>query len=449
MIAKLALADAVTNLRVWTGVLLVTAVTAFVGALTAGVVESGVRRGGVVALAVFAITGVVAVFALVAAGVVLGAVAALTVVLQQRGYALWQLVGVQPGTVRRVVLVQLLLVATVGAAVGAVLAPPLLQPTMDFVFTGAQGFAGLRAASSPLAVVAAAVVVIVVTVLAGRRAARAASRVAVLDVLREPDAPGRRTGVLRWVLAVLLLAAAVGLASAQVGNDPAKAELPLLIAGALAAAALTTVGAVLFPALVRLWTAAVPTRASASWHLARATGIDGVSRGAATIGPLLVAVALAGVLFSVDGTLGAASARPRAEGGGLSPQVVVLLLGGPVLIAVTGTVVTVFMSGRSRGRELALLRAAGAGTGTVLLAAAAEAVIYVGTALIGALVVMLLAAGGASLVAAASGTTGALVVAIGPALAVAGGALVLMLVATVVPTWVALRADVPGALAAE
>ncbi len=102
---------------------------------------------------------------------------------------------------------------------------------------------------------------------------------------------------------------------------------------------------------------------------------DSASRGqsVAIINPLVVAIALAGGLYASQGT---------ASGGDtLSTGGVVLLLGGPLLLSLTGATVTLFMAGRHRNHEVALLIASGGTASTVMTAALTEAIIYVATAL--------------------------------------------------------------------
>lgn len=441
MIARLVAKDLLANLRIWAGLLLVTLLAAFLGALTAGFLESGIRAGGLTALATAGISGVVIVFALVASVIVLGSVAGLTVSLQQREYALWQVVGLTPGRVRGVVFAQVLLASVVAASVGAVAAGPALAPVLGFVLDGANGFEDLDAVTSPLGTIAAVVIVVLVTVSASGRATRSASRVSITVAVHGAAASQPRLTKRRIVGSALLAAAAVALGVSQAGRSADTAEMPLLLAGVLLAAATAGLGLVIYPGLTALWAGIVPARSSVAWFLARAAATDSIRRGAATIGPLMIAIALSGLLFSLDATVVAVGGAP-APGQGLPPQVVVLLIGGPVLLSVAGATATVFMSGRERARESALLRAAGATAGVVARSAAFEALIYVMTALLSALLVIAVA-----VVAAAVALGTAPVFRLGECLIVAGGAALLMLAATVVPTLADLRRDIRSTLA--
>ncbi|WP_091226091.1 FtsX-like permease family protein [Microbacterium sp. 3J1] len=428
MIARLIIADLLSNLRIWAGVLAVGFLTAFIAGLAAGFLESGIRAGGVTALATYGISGVVIVFVLVAAIIVLSSVAGLTVALQEREYALWQVIGFTPARIQAVVLMQVLVASTVASILGAVAAGPALAPMLGYVLEGARGFDGLGAVSSPVGVFSAVGTVVLVSVVASMRAARAASRVTITVAIRGGGSSPRPFPRARMVGVGLLTVAGAGMIFAQEGRSPGAAELPLLIAGVLLAAAVAGVGAPLYAWVTRGWTRAVPTRLSVAWFLARAAAADNIRRGAATVGPLMIASASSGLLFSLDATVSSARAD-SAPGAGLPSQVVVLLIGGPILLSIAGATATVFMSGRSRAGEQALLQSAGATPEVVIASAVYEAVIYVGTGLLSALVVTVLAVAGSALALHV-----APVLRLGEAAVVASGALVLMLAATVAPT---------------
>ncbi|MFD3444549.1 FtsX-like permease family protein [Microbacteriaceae bacterium 4G12] len=443
---RLVFADLLANARVWTGLVVVAVLSSLLGGLTAGFIESGVRQGGVTALATFAISGVVILFATIAAVVVMSSVASLTVSLQQRAYALWQVVGISPALVRFVVLAQVAVTSTAGASVGAVAAPPLLPGVLDFVLDGATGFEDLQAAASFAGAAAAAVLVVLVAVSASATAARSASRVSVIAAVRSTEQPAPPMGAGGLVRGGLLVLASLGLVLSQRGRPPATAELPLLMAGVLLAAGVAAVGPALFPGVTAAWTRVVPGRVSSAWFLARATATDNVRRGAATVGPLMLAVALAGSLFSVDATVVSAGGGSGEQG--LPPQVVVLLVGGPIALAVVGATATVFMAGRARAAEFGLLRAAGATPGMIVAAAVCEALIYTGTAFLVALLVTFVTATGAALAVQETAAGALPSLHLGEALVVAAASLILMLCATVIPTLTDLRRSPRATLAA-
>ena len=445
---RLLVGDLVANARIWLGTALVAAVTAAVLAVDAALIETGAAVGGDVGLALYGISGTVLLSTAVAAVVVLGTVANLTVTLQQRGYALWQLVGLSTGRIRSVVSAQLLVVALLGGAVGCAVAAPALQPFYDVVFDGTPDLGGLRLRFGGVAAVSVVALVGVLVVLSGSRAAGRAGRVPVIRVLREPDPPRQRMGAARWSAAVAVLAVLVSVTSSLRSTPLDRLVTPLMLIAPLLAALFAAVGPRLFGPLLSGWTRLLPAAASASWFLARHSTRQNLGRSTATISPLLVAIALTGGLYAATRTVAGAT---EIETGDVPPALssgsVLLVLGGPLLLSLVGAAVTVAMSSSARQRESALVQAAGGTPGTVLLAAAAEAVVYVGTALLLGVVAVAATALAGSWAAQVPGASPSFPV--GPVAVTAGVGFLLVLVATVVPTALALRRDVPAVLAAE
>lgn len=430
--------DLLANARIWAGALLVAAVTGAVGAVVAAEMQTAVEVRGLAGLALASISGTVLLLATVSALVVLSTVAGLTISLQQRTYALWQLIGIGPARVRIVVTTQLLIVAVLGGATGCLAAAPALPALFRFAFTGSTGLSDLRPRFGVAAAAGVVLFVVVVVLAAGRRGTLRASRTAPVELLRSPRTPAARMGVGRWITGVACVLVTGSITASLPGTDPERLATPLMALAPLTAGALAAFGPLYLAALIRVWTALIPV--GGPWYLARHATADQVSRSTAAINPLMVAVALAGGLHAASGTAAAA----RGVGDTLQPGTVALLAGGPLLLAVVGATVTVLMSSRGREREFALVRAAGATPGAVLAAAAAEAVVYVVTAAgLGMLAV--------AVTSVAGGVAAGIVPAWGLASAgvIAGGGLVLMVAATVLPTAVALRQPVPRSLAAE
>lgn len=443
---RLIIGDLLENARVWLGVLIVTIGAALVGAVVASDIETGLAAGGLIALALYSISGTIIVFSAVAALVVLGSVTALAVTLHQRAYALWQLIGLRPASIRLVVHAQLAIVAVVGGVAGCLLAVPVLTPLYRFSFAG--GNPEFNTLTVRFGLVSAAGVVLFILLLvtaASARGARRASRTPVIQSLREAQVPSVSMTLKRWIGGALVLALLVAIVSSLPGTAPDQLSVPLMVVGPLLAGLFTAAGPLFLSRLVRAWTSLVPASWSSAWYLARNRTESHISRSATVINPLVVAVALAGGLYAAGGLSGDAG----GNSGTLPPGGVVLLLGGPLMLSLLGATVSIFMSSRSREREVALVVATGATWGTAIRAAVAEALIYVGTAgLLGAVAVLVTRAvgvwaSGAGLSAMTSSSAATAVV-----LLVAGGAL-LMVPATVIPTVLALRRDVPRLLTAE
>mgnify|MGYP006378063985 FL=1 len=161
----------------------------------------------------------------------------------------------------------------------------------------------------------------------------------------------------------------------------------------------------------------------------------------------MVGITLAGGLFTTAATLGTAVAAQtgRTDGFDLEPGGVVLMLGGPLLLAAVGAAATVFMSGGAREREFALLQAAGATRAVIVKLAIWEALIYAVTAtLLAALAIGI----GAVVPPSAPGLPGP-TLSLTSAWLVAGCGLALLLAATVLRTVAALRLESPRTLAIE
>ena len=441
---RLIFSDLAANFRIWAGTLVVALATGAVTTMAAAEIETAARTGGDPGLALYAISGTVLLFATLTTVIVLGSISNLAVALQQRPYALWQLVGIRPALIRLVVLTQLLIVALAGGAAGCAVTTPALPALFRFFFAGASGLDGLRPRFGVVAAGSVVAFVTVVVVVSGARAAGRASRVPALQSLREPDLPRRRMGVLRWLNALVLLAILVSVLSSLPGSAADRLATPLMIVAPLTAGLLAAVSPLLYPAFLRAWTALIPPSVSAGWYLARNSTAHNVSRSTAAISPLTVAVALAGGFYTATGIGGAAISRESPGAAqGVATGTVALLIGGPLILAVLGATATIFMTSRSREREFALIQAAGGTQATVLGAAACEAVIYVVTAaFLGAAAVGVTALAG--LAAVGSWEFG-----FGPVAAVAATGLFLTLAATVLPTLFALRDEVPRTLAAE
>lgn len=441
------MADLVAHARVWCGTLAVVIAAGCIGALAGGLLETGLAHGGRIEEALMSAASVVVVFAAVTALVVLNSAASLAVSLQARSYALWQLVGIRPGLVAVVVLAQLAIVATIGALIGCLIAAPLFRPLFDMVFGSWQGMPGLPLSLGfgTVGLVTAAIVVIVV--LGGLRGARRASRVPAVAALRDPEPRTVRAGWLRIVVTAGAVVAVIAMAKGLQGKDFSAIASQAILITPLLAGVFAGIGPLVFPFVLSAWTSFVPRRASSSWFLARHSARYRLSQSSAAINPLMVGITLAGGLFTTAATLGTAVAAQtgRTDGFDLEPGGVVLMLGGPLLLAAVGAAATVFMSGGAREREFALLQAAGATRAVIVKLAIWEALIYAVTA---TLLAVLAIGIGAVVLSSALGMPGP-TLSLTSAWLVAGCGLALLLAATVLPTVAALRLEIPRTLAIE
>lgn len=444
---RLILFDLVGHARVWLGTLAVTIATGFIAALAAGLIETGTAYGGQVQEGLGSASSAVIIFTTVTALIVLSSTANLAVALQQRSYALWQLVGIRPLFVGLVILAQLGIVGVVGALIGCLLAFPVLDPLLTWVFHTWDDMHGISFHLSAVSVFLVTVTVAVIVVFGGIRGASRASRTQAIEVLRDPEPSQSKMGWARFSLTAGALAAIVGLTTSMNGASFSQIAGQSIMLTPLIAGFFAGCGPILFPLVLRTWTVPFPSRASASWFLARHSARYRLSQSSAAISPLMVAIALAAGLYTAGATLAAAVAveTGSAEGFELAPEGVVLMLGGPLLLSAIVAAATVLMSGHAREREFALIQAAGSTQTVIVLTAIWEAIIYTVTA---------------AILGVTATVLGGLIIAIALNLAfptvsfatiglLAGGGFVLILAATVVPTVAALRHNIPHTLAVE
>lgn len=448
-IGTLVLRDLLAGSRIWLGAFAIAAVSAAAGDVAATLIATGASLPTLEALGLFAVSGASLVFSAIATLVILSAATTLTVALQRRSYALWQIVGVAPRTVTRIVLAQLAIVALLGSLVGALLGAAVAPAFVEFGLSNSSGLTEVTPVLTPAALLWVPVGVTLVVLLSGIRSARAAGRVGAIEALRDSDPRGARMTWIRWVLAAALLLVVISMALGLRSIGGGGGSQALLI-GPLLAGALIAVGPAIFPPVLKGWTSLVPARVSPSWFLARNAAAFNLIRSTSTISSLLLTIALPGGLFAGYETLRSAiPAAADAPTSGLSASTVLLLLSGPLLLSAAGAAVIVFMSSRTRDREGALLQAAGATRPAVVATAVGEAVIHVGTAaLLAAVVLALTGLGEAAMIATALPQVvphfGVL-----PALTAAGAGLLLVLIATLVPTLLSLRRPVVAVLAAQ
>jgi len=232
---------------------------------------------------------------------------------------------------------------------------------------------------------------VAVTLIGGLRAAISAGRTPALAALRDAEPNAKRMRAGRWALLIVVLIGAGAGALAPLGAEAratAISQLPLL--PAYVTVIIAAAGPLVYPLVLRGWTALIPARASTSWYLARHQARFHLGRSTASVTPLFVGASLLGGLMSIATTTGAAM-RASDLGGNFTLDImqVMLLIGGPVALGSIGAAVVIFMSNRTQGAEQSLLRASGATSRTLIASALWQGVIHVVTAalLAGAVIV--------------------------------------------------------------
>ncbi|WKK72774.1 hypothetical protein Q0F99_07670 [Rathayibacter oskolensis] len=174
---------------------------------------------------------------------------------------------------------------------------------------------------------------------------------------------------------------------------PTGASQSVLLGPVLIAAAATS-APLFMPALIRVWTAVIPARASVAWFLARATVITSAQRSSAAVVAFLVAIGLPWTFLVGQQTVASAVS---GAGSAVDPRPLALLIGGPALLAAVGAAAGLLMASSNREREDALLEVAGADDSARTLTSAWEALIYVVTAGIVAAVIAVAVGAGTTL----------------------------------------------------
>ena len=361
---------------------------------------------------------VVIAFSSVAAVAVLALTANLTVDTQRRSYALWQLANMKPRLVSAVVLVQLVVVAVLGAMCGTLLTTITFSPLFPWVFGArveyAQAVPRVGAASMPFVWLAVAGTFLC----GGLKGARSAGRTSPLAVLRESKP--RRAGM-TWMRVLLFAGLAIGawqVAAIMIGSVPGVVMNWSLYLPILTTAGIAAIGPLAFAAILKAWTSVVPQSRWNAWYVAG--------------------------IYSVMSIWADYSGQHGMTFTGLDLTAAILMMGGPVLLCAIGAAVSVVMTSKSRTRDVALLIAGGARPRTLLAAAACEAFIHAVTATLA----------GMAAVAVSNAVTACAVgmplfdgLAFGEGLAVSLAGFVLVLAATLVPTLAALRKEPATVLA--
>ncbi|MFV0435179.1 MAG: hypothetical protein ACK5LO_14550 [Leucobacter sp.] len=402
--------------------------------------------------------GIVA-FGLLAAIAITAATTNLAVASGRRGYALLQFAGLLPRQVTLMVLVQLVVLAVIGASIGIGVGRLLAQPLLDVTVAQTSISSGLKVAYGGTTVARAFGLLVGIVVLAGIRAAVRAGLVPPIEALREPEPPRIRMGILRWVMTGIASLATLGLGIGIASTSPSLSlsgqpsgvsvivSLGMLFSIALTALA-AFLGPVLYPLVLRAWTAVVPAQVSGAWFLARRSCRYRITQSTAAITPLMVGIALPGAMYTLFLTAGGAVA---ADGGSweINSASIFTVLGPALLLAALGSAAVIFMTSRTRARDNALVSVSGGTTFTATLSAILEAAIYVATALL--IATAIFGTVGLAVSTAFSKAMPGTVPVYGfaTALAIAVAGFVIVGIATALPTVIPTRRSIPNLLAAE
>ncbi|MEL4356402.1 MULTISPECIES: FtsX-like permease family protein [unclassified Luteococcus] len=365
---RLLLAELRDSWRAWAGVSLTMLVTTFCITLSALVTANAAtlkaqyRLDEMEAMAYLMTGGVNLVICCLVGMATIGAAVGLVVNSRRGSIARLALAGATPGQLVGNLLGQLSLVVLLCSLLGSLGAMAAYGPTVRAVEKD-------RGSPFPLlpadlgALGWATLLCVAVAVLGGLRQARRASIIPPVEALRQAQGGTRESrGIVRWILFVLLLVTIVGAWQGSIGAlraNPEEAkqfvlQVPVLILPLTGM--LFVAGRDLFMnGLTRLWTALLPGR-SATWHLARHTALGKGERLAKSIIPAMFTIGLTigmvAVGASMNASLRASAAGFELDNSGIST--ILVTMGLPLAVALSGSVATLVMMSSQREAELAL-----------------------------------------------------------------------------------------------
>lgn len=379
---RLMFVDLRDHATTWLGAFFVAVACGYIGGWAASFVETANYYTGDVSRALEGSALIVILFSVVVAIVVLSSAANLTVSVNRRSYALWQLMNVSPIRVSAVVLAQLAVVATTGAVGGTLLVAVTIDPLFPLVFNSYGPTFQLvpRVGVIPMSLVCLSVVG--VFLFGGMKGARSAGHTPPLVALREPELRRIEMTRLRIVLFIALSACSGILVSNMGSSEPFDAMDDTLYLLILIAAVVASVAPFLLSLTQRVWTSFAPEDRWDAWFLARRTARYGLSVSTSVETPIMLGFLLVGGTFSLLNAMGLFVQQEGIIGMSttLDGTSAILLMGGPVLLCAVGAAASVLMSSQSRTRDIALLVASGAGRETLIAAAVYEALIHAVTA---------------------------------------------------------------------
>ncbi|MDR2565982.1 MAG: hypothetical protein LBC97_07965 [Bifidobacteriaceae bacterium] len=283
-------------------------------------------------------------------------------------------------------------IAAVSSVVGIVLGWATAPQAMRFIAWASSGRGDLRGHTDAHAILGAFVITLGLALIAATQGSSQARAVEPIEAIKPlPFQPLRVRSRKRVALAAIcgvgacvtagLTATLPGLDSLRLGTVEA-ANIGATLAGAttvLLAVFFSLSAPVYCPLLIRAWTVFLPRHHLPALSLGRLGAAFQARRSLESFNLVLVGALLAGATLSIYFSR---SALDPAGRGWVQARDVsgVVLAGVPVVVALTGSVLTVIVTARSRAAEAQVLRLAGATTWQVLLAGFTEAFILAVTA---------------------------------------------------------------------
>lgn len=386
----LAVHDALEHRAVWTGAFLITAVTAMFTAACCysislgffGAAETFLSPNGRETLLktssnLLFLSGAPAILVLT---MVLNTLVAQT----RKTHSQWRLAGASPQQVVQIFGIQVAIVSLCGAVAGAITAVPLGGAVSTLLGRGlVETSQDLSELAALLSILASVLIVSFWGFLSGIIPAVRASRTSAL-ASQEPYLPAQeRPKRFGMFLAFVLFVQAPLLIPLFVipTSEPVVAGLVTLLP---AGQALVITASLLAPyylaSLIRLWTNIPGLTRWLPWEIARHIASTRVAQSTGTVVPLAIGIGLF-ASFSI-----VTAAARNTQGTPVNMFDGILMLTPIGAIGAVGSAAVVFMAARRRTQDLTSLRVAGASPTTTIGVFVNEAVIYVVTALLTALV---------------------------------------------------------------
>lgn len=211
-----------------------------------------------------------------------------------------RLIGSTPRQVRRMILGESLIVATVASVGGSLFAHLLMPAALWFTHNRGLTPAGLESPSWWSGLVIAAPIGLVVALLGARAASKRASKISPVDAMREAAVDGRRLGFKRIVVGLFFLACSITMLVMMGASTGILSLLLGIFVPEMLVISAMCFGPVLFPALARLVSAPFAKR-DVTIRMARDNVAAAGKQTASLAAPTLAISAIAGSLIMTLG----------------------------------------------------------------------------------------------------------------------------------------------------
>ncbi|MFD9679788.1 FtsX-like permease family protein [Rhodococcus sp. NPDC059969] len=377
---RLVLADIRRQFAMWLWTVLCATVG---GACAAGVViamlagMSATRVAGDAAMtqASIALGGNIVFFTVLAATAVVASTVGLTLTTQRREHSLWIILGIPRHHVRRVLIIELLVLGMVAGLLALPLALVVGRVAlMQWTETGLD-LHGAHVGFQLWYVGVALAAGIAPCLLGGWGAARRASKTGEMRAFRETTELMARPGIGRSVLAACLFAGVLGMWIPGLGSELSGPEQRTAFAFAgnlFLVCLLLLMGPWTITPLMKLWTAMVPV-GDVAWRLAIQSCRARAARSVTTVLPFALALSMVSIFMVIGNVM-------PDDSTGLGDVLVVL--GWVFVVSWVGGLAVIALVGRERRRDAALIGIAGAPPAVIARSTMYEGLIYATTAVL-------------------------------------------------------------------